>query len=139
MILNLNKSNFYTPHENKLYTIQFLDTLGLVVEDPTLTEELREKAFDQVGKVKSLQFITPFAVYFNTLDSINIYSTEIKAKYRRNAEVHFKSKDINAVIDELKNTSTLTSYKGLEKFIQIILYILLILIIYIILLMFKTS
>lgn len=118
MLLNLSKSNFFTPHENKPYTVQFMDTLGLVVEDPTLADELREKALNVLADIQNLPFIAPYSVYLNTLDSINLFAGEIKTKYRRNAEIHFKSKDIGAVIDELKNTSTIASFSSLSKFIS---------------------
>ena len=52
------------------------------------------------------------------MDSLNTYATEVKIKYRRNAEVHFKTKDIDAVINNLKTTSTLSSYESLYKFVS---------------------
>lgn len=118
MLLYLNENNFFSPLDNKPYSYQFMDTLGLVVEDPTLLDELKESALNQVSVIHGLTFYEPFLKYLNVLDSINTYAAEVKTKYRRNAEVHFKTKDIAAVIENLKATSTLTSFESLNKFVS---------------------
>ena len=117
-LLNLSENNFYAPINNKPYSFQFMDTLGLVVEDPTLLDEIKEQAMSQVETIKNLPFFETYKTYLNILDSLNTYATEVKIKYRRNAEVHFKTKDIDAVINNLKTTSTLSSYESLYKFVS---------------------
>lgn len=117
-LLNLSENNFYAPINNKPYSFQFMDTLGLVVEDPTLLDEIKEQAMSQVETIKNLPFFETYKIYLNVLDSLNTYATEVKIKYRRNAEVHFKTKDIDAVINNLKTTSTLSSYESLYKFVS---------------------
>ncbi len=117
-LLNLSENNFYAPINNKPYSFQFMDTLGLVVEDPTLLDEIKEQAMSQVETIKNLPFFETYKTYLNVLDSLNTYATEVKIKYRRNAEVHFKTKDIDAVINNLKTTSTLSSYESLYKFVS---------------------
>jgi len=116
MLLNLSEQNFYTPQENKPYSFQFMDTLGLVVEDPTLLDEVREKALVSVEEIKSLPFFETYKTYSNALDSLMVFAFDVKAKYRRNAEVHFKTKDIEALITDLKATNTMTSHESLYKF-----------------------
>jgi hypothetical protein len=116
MLLNLSEENFYTPLENKPYTFQFMDTLGLVVEDPTLLDELKEKAKVSVEEINNLPFIESYKAYMNALDSLNAFAMEVKTKYRRNAEVHFKTKDIQALINDLKETSTLSAYNDIYNF-----------------------
>lgn len=117
-LLNLSENNFYAPINNKPYSFQFMDTLGLVVEDPTLLDEIKEQAMSQVETIKNLPFFETYKTYLNVLDSLNTYATEVKIKYRRNAEVHFKTKDIDAEINNLKTTSTLSSYESLYKFVS---------------------
>ena len=117
-LLNLSENNFYAPINNKPYSFQFMDTLGLVVEDPTLLDEIKEQAMSQVETIKNLPFFETYKIYLNVLDSLNTYATEVKIKYRRNAEVHFKTKDIDAEINNLKTTSTLSSYESLYKFVS---------------------
>jgi hypothetical protein len=116
MLLNINEENFYTPREKKLYSFQFMDTLGFVVEDPTLLDELKDRAMTSVEEIKKLSFIETYKMYLNNLDSLHAFALEVKAKYRRNAEVHFKTKDIETLITELKSTSTLSSHENLYKF-----------------------
>lgn len=116
MLLNLNEQNFVTPINSLPYSYQFMDTLGLVVEDPTLLNETREKSLVSVEEVKSLPFFETYKSYLNVLDSLNAFALEVKTKYRRNAEVHFKTKDVQSVIDELKATSALASFESLNKF-----------------------
>ena len=118
MLLNLSKNNFYAPVNNKPYSFQFMDTLGLVVEDPTLLDEIKEQALGQVEAIKNLPFFDTYKTYLNALDSINSYAAEVKIQYRRNAEVHFKTKDIDAKISDLKTTSTIASYESLYKFVS---------------------
>jgi len=118
MLLNLNEDNFYTPINKKPYEFQFMDTLGLIVEDPTLLDDIKKQALISVEAIQKLPFFETYKIYLNVLDSINTYAAEIKTKYRRNAEVHFKTKDIEAVIAELKSTSTLSSYENLYKFVS---------------------
>jgi hypothetical protein len=117
MLLNLSEDNFYTPLTNKPYSFQFMDTLGLIVEDPTLFDEVKEKALQSVEVINNLPFFGNYKNYLNVLDSIKTYASEVKTKYRRNAEVHFKNKDIEAVISELKTTSTLSSYESIYNFV----------------------
>ncbi len=117
-LLNLNEQNFITPINDLPYVTQFMDTLGLIVEDPTLSDEIKEKAMSPVNSITNLPFMKNYETYIATLDSIDSFSKEIKNKYRRNAEVHFKSKDISAVISELKNSSTLISYQDIEKLVS---------------------
>jgi len=116
MLLNLNEQNFYTPLENKPYSYQFMDTLGLIVEDPTLLEDVRERALVSVEEIKALPFFETYKNYSNALDSLNAFAFEVKTKYRRNAEIHFKTKDVEALITELKSTSTMSSHESLYKF-----------------------
>jgi len=116
MLLNLNEQNFYTPLENKPYSYQFMDTLGLIVEDPTLLEDVRERALVSVEEIKALPFFETYKNYSNLLDSLNAFAFEVKTKYRRNAEIHFKTKDVEALITELKSTSTMSSHESLYKF-----------------------
>ena len=116
MLLNINEQNFYTPLENKPYSYQFMDTLGLIVEDPTLLDDIRENALISVEEIKDLPFFETYKTYSNALDSLNAFAFEVKTKYRRNAEVHFKTKDIEALIMELKSTSTMSSHENLFKF-----------------------
>ena len=116
MLLNLNEQNFYTPIGNIPYSYQFMDTLGLVVEDPMLLEDVREKALVSVEEIKDLPFFETYKNYSNVLDSLYAFAFEVKTKYRRNAEVHFKTKDVESVINELKSTSTMSSHESLYKF-----------------------
>ena len=118
MLLNLNENNFYAPVNNKPYSFQFMDTLGLVVEDPTLLDEIKDQAVSQVEVIRNLDFFESYKTYLSALDSLNSYAAEVKVKYRRNAEVHFKTKDIEAKTNELKTTSTLSSYESLDKFVS---------------------
>ncbi len=116
MLLNLNEQNFYTPVGNLSYSYQFMDTMGLVVEDPVLLEEAREQALVSAEEIKVLPFFETYKNYSNLLDSLNAFAFEVKTKYRRNAEVHFKTKDVEAVITNLKSTSTMSSHESLYKF-----------------------
>jgi len=118
MLLHLNTNNFVTPLDGQPYHVEFMDTLGMVVEDPTLAKELNEQAMKPVNTIKGFQFMNAFANYLNTLDSIAVYSNEVKTIYRRNAEVHFKNKDLLTLLDEQKNTSTVFSYRSLESFVN---------------------
>jgi len=117
MLLNLSDQNFYTPLENKPYTFQFMDTLGLIVEDPTLLDEARDMALASVEEIKVLPFFETYNNYSNILDSLKAFSLEVKTKYRRNAEVHFKTKDVEALITDLKETSTMSSHENLYTFV----------------------
>ena len=116
MLLNLSEQNFYTPLENKPYSFQFMDTLGLIVEDPTLLDEVREVALTSIEEIKALPFFETYKNYSNVLDSLNTFTLEVKTKYRRNAEVHFKTKDVEALLNDLKATNTMSSYESLYKF-----------------------
>lgn len=120
MLLHITTNNFTTPYDGLPYHVEFQDTLGLTVEDPTLLKEIKESAAPSVQLMGQLPFIPRFVEYSNLLDSLKAFGQEVKTAYRRNAEVHFAFKDLELKVDEIKGSTAMSSAMSLKSFAEVV-------------------
>jgi competence protein ComGC len=114
MLINLSESNFYTPLDHEPYIIVLTDTGGINVEDPTLLSELQQKAAVPLEKMQKLPFLEPIKSYFATLDSINLFTKELKSTYRRNKDLPPRILEVNITIEaEITELGEVKNFKDL--------------------------
>ena len=118
ILLYINEDNFYTPIGHQLYIVEFDDSLGINVEDPTLLQEIRNMALIDVEAINQLPFMEAFAAYDKNLDLIQSLSQTIKNTYRRNIDLRIKSKILEESISYLRKTDAFNSYLKLKSFVN---------------------
>ena len=116
LLINIGENSFYTPGERKMYIMVLDDTTGLRIEDPTLLDELKEKAMVEVSRINTLGFMTAFVNYKAELDSLSSFYPEIKKAYRRNIDVMIKSKELESAINEIPETTQFKAYLDLKSY-----------------------
>ena len=118
MLLALNEDNFTTPIDNLPYIIELGDSMDIRVEDPILLESLKNMAMAQVERGKQLPFMSAFAEYEMTLDSLQIYYMEVKRYYRRNLDVTIKTKELDDLLSRLKNVGAFSAFGSFKAFVD---------------------
>jgi hypothetical protein len=88
------------------------------VEDPTLLAELKVMSENSVNSLKQLPFMAAFENYQNEIDSLRGFYPEIKTKYRRNIEVTIKTKEIEAVLDEVPTGTAFSAYLKTKSYVD---------------------
>ena len=118
MLLSLNEDNFTSPIDNLPYIIALGDSMDIRVEDPILLESLKNKAMAQVELGKQLPFMSAFAEYEMTLDSLQTFYMEVKRHYRRNLDVTIKTKELDDLLPRLKNVGAFSAFGSLKAFVD---------------------
>jgi hypothetical protein len=124
LIISLTQDDFYSPVElvpGEKHAYKILideDSSAVKVESPILLEDLREKTMPAVDLIKSLSFLPNYKAYFDSLDSILKKSAEIKTKLKRNPDIFFKHKEIEALINKYSDISLYSAYSDLNKLAQ---------------------
>ncbi len=116
MLLSLNEDNFTTPIDNLPYVIELGDSMEIRVEDPMLLESVKSKAMAQVDLVKQLPFMSSFAEYEMTLDSLQTFYMEVKRSYRRNLDVTIKTKELDDLLTRIKSVGALSASGSFKAF-----------------------
>jgi hypothetical protein len=117
-LLSINPENFVTPADKKPYIVNFDDTAGVSIEDPTLLSELRSQTKSVVEDVGNLAFMSPLAEYQQKLALLKTYYMEVKAANRRNLEVTIKTKELDEVISKLNDTPIISAHGKLQSFVD---------------------
>jgi hypothetical protein len=120
LLINISEASFYTPTDHKRYIINFADSSGLRVEDPTLLEELKTKASQEAERISQLPFMDAFAVYQAKVQELKEYYPQIKKKYRRNIDIMIKTKEIDEVLERLPNSAVYDAYLKEKAFTEIV-------------------
>ncbi|GEM_PF-1725742 len=121
LIISLTQDDFYspvelTPGEKQAYKILINeDSSAVKVESPLLLEDLRGKTMPAVDLIKGLSFLPKYKAYFDSLTSILNKSLEIKTKLKRNSDIFFKHKEIEALIKKYYDISLYSAYMDLNK------------------------
>ena len=116
LLLSFNEKNLYTPGYHQSYLVTFMDTLGLQVEDPTLLDGLKRQAQEYTAPIAALPFLSSFAEYDVTLDSLKNYYALIKTAYRRNLDITIMTKELDDLLPKVKTTLAFESYKSLQSY-----------------------
>jgi len=120
LLINISERSFYTPRDRLQYIVNTEDSSGIRVEDPTLLTELKLMSENSVNSLKQLPFMAAFENYQNQIDSLLRFYPEIKAKYRRNIEVTIKTKEIEAVLDEVPTGAAFSAYLKIKSYVDAI-------------------
>jgi hypothetical protein len=120
LLLAINSDNFITPADKKPYIVNFTDTAGVSIEDPTLLSELRSQTKSVVEAVDNLPFMTYLADYQEKLVSLKTYYMEVKSASRRNLEITIKTKELDEVISKLSDTPVLSAHSNLQSFVDVV-------------------
>jgi len=120
LLINISERSFYTPRGQLQYIVSKSDTAGIRVEDPTLLTEIKSMSENSVNSLKQLAFMAAFENYQNQIDSLLGFYPEIKAKYRRNIEVTIKTKEIEAVLDEVPTGAAFSAYLKTKSYVDAI-------------------
>jgi len=120
LLINISERSFYTPRDRLQYIVNTEDSSGIRVEDPTLLTELKLMSENSVNSLKQLPFMAAFENYQNQIDSLLGFYPEIKAKYRRNIEVTIKTKEIEAVLDEVPTGAAFSAYLKIKSYVDAI-------------------
>ncbi len=116
MLLAINEDNFTTPIDNLPYIIELGDSMDIRVEDPILLESIKSKAMVQVDIGKQLPFMSAFAEYETTLDSLQTFYMEVKRSYRRNLDVTIKTKELDDLLTRLKSVGAFSAFSSFKAF-----------------------
>lgn len=120
LLINISEASFYTPSDKKRYVVNYSDSSGLRVEDPTLLEELKSLAVKEADRISQLPFMPAFDNYLSKIEELKEYYPQIKTKYRRNIDIMIKTKEIEAVLDKLPNSAVYDAYLKEKNFIKTI-------------------
>ena len=121
LIISLTQDDFYspvelTPGEKQAYKIIINeDSSAVKVESPLLLEDLREKTMPAVELINNLSILPKYKAYFDSLNSILEKSLEIKTKLKRNPDIFFKHKEVEALIKKYSDISLYSAYQDLNK------------------------
>ena len=118
LLINISDRSFYTPRDRLQYIVNKNDSAGIRVEDPTLLAELKAMSENSVNSLKQLPFMAAFENYQNEIDSLRGFYPEIKTKYRRNIEVTIKTKEIEAVLDEVPTGAAFSAYLNTKSYVD---------------------
>jgi hypothetical protein len=118
LLINISDRSFYTPRDRLQYIVNKNDSAGIRVEDPTLLAELKVMSENSVNSLKQLPFMAAFENYQNEIDSLRGFYPEIKTKYRRNIEVTIKTKEIEAVLDEVPTGTAFSAYLKTKSYVD---------------------
>jgi hypothetical protein len=120
LLININERSFYTPRARLQYIFSKDGAAGIRVEDPTLLNELKSMTENSVNKLKQLAIIPAFENYQNEIDSLRGFYPEIKAKYRRNIEITIKTKEIEAVLEQIPTSAAYEAYLKTKSFVDVV-------------------
>jgi hypothetical protein len=120
LLININERSFYTPRARLQYIFSKDEAAGIRVEDPTLLNELKSMTENSVNKLKQLAIIPAFENYQNEIDSLRGFYPEIKAKYRRNIEITIKTKEIEAVLEQIPTSAAYEAYLKTKSFVDVV-------------------
>jgi hypothetical protein len=110
LLINIDEASFYTPNEKLRYVVDYEDSSGLRVEDPTLLAELKIRAMQIVDRVGQLAFMDAFKNYEQQIAALNEYYPGIKNDYRRNIDVMIQTKEVEAAIEKLPSSAAFKAY-----------------------------
>jgi hypothetical protein len=117
-------SDFLITEESPRARLQYIfskdEAAGIRVEDPTLLNELKSMTENSVNKLKQLAIIPAFENYQNEIDSLRGFYPEIKAKYRRNIEITIKTKEIEAVLEQIPTSAAYEAYLKTKSFVDVV-------------------
>ena len=120
LLINISEASFFTPKENQHYTINFNDTLGIRVEDPTLLEDLKSAANQEVGRISQLPFVSAFDNYQKQIKSLKEFYPQIKARYRRNIDITILSKELEFALDKIPESAAFNAYMNINSFVKVV-------------------
>ena len=120
LLINISDRSFYTPRDEIKYIVNTEDSSGIRVEDPTLLTEIKSMSENSIENLKQLPFMAAFENYQDQIDSLVKFYPQIKAKYRRNIEVTIKTKEIEAVIDQIPNSAAFEAYLKTKSYVDAI-------------------
>jgi competence protein ComGC len=120
LIINISERSFYTPRDHLQYIVSTADSAGIRVEDPTLLDELKSMTENSINNIKQLQFMTAFENYQNQIDSLRGFYPQVKAKYRRNIDVTIKTKEIEAILDEIPTSAAFDAYLKTKSYVDVV-------------------
>ena len=118
LLINISEASFYTPSQRLRYIIDYNDSSGLRVEDPTLLAELKEKAKPVVDNINQLSFIHDFDNYQKEIDSLKNFYPEIRKQYRRNIDIMIQNKEIEGALEKLTSSAAFDAYLKEKTFIE---------------------
>jgi hypothetical protein len=120
LLINISERSFYTPRDNLKYIFSVDDSSRMRIEDPTLLEELKAMSDPTADEIRQLEFLAAFENYQDQIDSLRGFYPQIKTKYRRNIEVTIKTKEIEAVLDQLPPTAVFDAYLKTKSYADIV-------------------
>jgi prefoldin subunit 5/competence protein ComGC len=120
LLINISDRSFFTPRDQLKYIFSVDDSARIRVEDPTLLDELKAMSDPTAEEIKQLEFMAAFHNYQNQIDSLRGFYPQIKAKYRRNIEVTIKTKEIEAVLEELPSTVVFDAYLKAKSYVDVV-------------------
>jgi competence protein ComGC len=120
LLINISGRSFYTPRDNLKYIFSVDDSSRMRIEDPTLLEELKAMSDPTADEIRQLEFLAAFENYQDQIDSLRGFYPQIKTKYRRNIEVTIKTKEIEAVLDQLPPTAVFDAYLKTKSYADIV-------------------
>jgi len=118
LLIYISESSFYTPRGRLQYIVSVDDSTGIRIEDPTLLDDLKSMTENSVNSLKQMPFMAAFENYQDQIDSLMGFYPEIKAKYRRNIEVTIKTKEIEAVIEEIPTNAAFEAYLKSKSYVD---------------------
>ena len=118
LLINISDASFYTPNQRLRYIVNYNDSTGLRVEDPTLLAELKEKAKPAIENISQLSFMGAFKNYEQQIDSLKNYYPEVKKQYRRNIDIMIQTKEIEGALDKLTTSAAFDAYEKEKTFVE---------------------
>jgi hypothetical protein len=118
LLINISNESFFTPNQRLRYIVNYNDSTGLRVEDPTLLAELKEKAEPAIENISQLSFMSAFKDYEQQIDSLKNYYPEVKKRYRRNIDIMIQTKEIEGALDKLTTSAAFDAYEKEKIFVQ---------------------
>jgi len=120
LLINISDRSFHTPRDELKYIFSVDDSARIRVEDPTLLDDLKAMSDPSADDIRQLEFMAAFQNYQTQIDTLRRYYPHIKAKYRRNIEITIKTKEIEAVLEELPSTAVFDAYMKSKSFVDIV-------------------
>ena len=120
LLINISPASFYTPEGKIRYIVNYRDTTGLRVEDPTLLAELKSMTQQEVDRISQLAFMSAFKNYDQQVKALKDYYPEIKNNYRRNIDIMIKNKEVEAAIEKIPTSAAYEAYSKERKFVNVV-------------------